>query len=1070
MLGREVELEQLRGAADAARGGQGRLVLVTGDAGIGKTTLMEAFAADAERDGGMTIARARCWDGGGSPAYWLWTQALGGWARRTPAAGRIAVGPGGAHLLRLVAELADHVDAPPAEAAGTDGDRFALYDAVLRLLEGIGSRRPLLLLMDDLHAADPSSLLMLRMVARELASLKVLIVAAYRDAEAAAEPELAALAREGTRLALAGLPRHAAEALVEAVTPSPQAGLVDALLDTTHGNPLYLFELCLLLERQGRLTPVGVRQGGAVPATVSAVVSRRLDVLPDEHRATLRVASVMGREWGVRPVAGLLRVPDEAVMAAVAEGARAGLVQPSREHAGATFSHAIVRDALYQEIPYAERPQMHRRAAEALLEGRAGSDGAEHLSAIAHHLLAAQDRRGIDFSIRAGEQADSVLAHEDAAEHYARALAALDDAGQDESRKRCHVLLLLGAAQWRAALAGEARTSFLRAGAVARAAGLAPELARAALGPGGRYAWVEATGERDDLLVTLLEDALAAQPEADSPLKAEVMARLAMLLYYAPDQREQREALSARAIEIARRADDGPALAYALNARRFVLWHSPPRAERLQVATELLALARAHGEPELALRGHAWRIVDLLEDGDAAGAAAAAGEHAALSERLRQPLFLAESAKWRAMQALMRGQLGEAERLTQEFAALAERAEHRDVYQALAVHTFVLRFLQGRLDELVGGIGVMADQFPRIAAWRGALAFALMTLGRRDAARSELARVAATGFDLEDQAGSRAVGLALLSEVCAAVGDAACATELAQLLEPHDGRCIVVAYAAAVFGPAARPLGLLDAARGDSNRAVDRLRAAVDMNQRMGARPWTAIARADLARVLARRGEAGDEDEAHGLVADAARAAQAMEADGLEARVAEVAAEIGLESRVTFLFSDIVDSTTTAARLGDRPWLELLRQHNAVVRRAIRLHGGDEVKTIGDGFMVAFRDTRDAIGCAEATQRELAASGAEPLRLRIGIHAGAALREDRDWFGSDVNFAARVAAQAAAGEILVSDAALAQAGRPPVRAERVVVLKGFAGEHRVHLLEWTSDPPEPGARDRWSGV
>jgi class 3 adenylate cyclase len=266
----------------------------------------------------------------------------------------------------------------------------------------------------------------------------------------------------------------------------------------------------------------------------------------------------------------------------------------------------------------------------------------------------------------------------------------------------------------------------------------------------------------------------------------------------------------------------------------------------------------------------------------------------------------------------------------------------------------------------------------------------------------------------------------------------------------------------------------------------------------MGDRPFAARARLELARVLLDRAGAGDRDRALELLADALDTAQEigmvrlvqealaarLEAQGLSAldvstsidfMIDEVAAErpdiaahAAADGQVTILFSDIEDSTLMTERLGDERWLQVLRAHNALFRRLVPGHGGYEVKNQGDGFMLVFPDPCDALECAAAIQRELADREpveGERVRVRMGMHAGVAIREDGDFFGRSVILAARIAAQAGGGEILVSEELKRRAtgddgdATMPFDEGRELELKGLSGTHLVYRANW--DQPVP---------
>jgi class 3 adenylate cyclase len=309
---------------------------------------------------------------------------------------------------------------------------------------------------------------------------------------------------------------------------------------------------------------------------------------------------------------------------------------------------------------------------------------------------------------------------------------------------------------------------------------------------------------------------------------------------------------------------------------------------------------------------------------------------------------------------------------------------------------------------------------------------------------------------------------------------------------------IVVARAAGFNGPVDRILGLLAHCLGRDDEAVAHLEAGIEIATRMGDRPGRAITRIDLAEVLMDRGEAGDRERALDLVGEAIPSARRMgarslvdrgmavrlEAQGLAGvdvttSIDDVVAELESErpdlrahaapdGTVAILFSDIEDSTILTERMGDERWLEVLREHNGVFRRHISRYEGYEVKSQGDGFMLAFPEPCKALEFAIEVQREFAErerDGADDaLRVRMGLHTGEVIASEGDFFGKNVILAARIAAQAAGSEILVSEemraAARDHGSEGPEGTElrfddgRELQLKGLEGIHTVYRSEW----------------
>jgi class 3 adenylate cyclase len=313
------------------------------------------------------------------------------------------------------------------------------------------------------------------------------------------------------------------------------------------------------------------------------------------------------------------------------------------------------------------------------------------------------------------------------------------------------------------------------------------------------------------------------------------------------------------------------------------------------------------------------------------------------------------------------------------------------------------------------------------------------------------------------------------------------------LLLPSSGSAATIG-GTAYHGAVDRYLGLLATVLGRHDDAVAHHEAALGMHERMRAAPWVARTQFDLGCALVARGAELDRERALGLLNDALDAATAigmsrligevlttkLELQGVEtsasimASIDIVAAGVSIErpdlrghagsdGTVAVLFSDIEGYTSLNERLGDTRTQALLRTHDSLVREGVAAHGGTVVKSAGDGYMIVFPDPRAAVACAVALQRAHDAHDfgidAGAIRVRMGTHVGQVIREGDDFFGRTVILAARVAAQASGGEILVSDALARAAGDlsdlgTKIGAPRDVELKGLRGMQTVHPLEW----------------
>ena len=548
------------------------------------------------------------------------------------------------------------------------------------------------------------------------------------------------------------------------------------------------------------------------------------------------------------------------LVAALEEAVAAGVLREDGERVGRyAFSHALVRATLYDGLSALRRARLHSRVGEALI-ARRGDRLEPHLGQLAHHfaLAAEVDRpeRAVDFALAAGRRADRLLAWEEAAGHYAAALRARELAGAPEDRLRGELLLALGASQERAG-APEARATFAAAAAAARTAGDPGMLGRAALGYAGRWSQL---GRVEEDVAGRLQEALGALGAEDSPLRARLLARLALELYYAGDP-GRRLALSEEAVALARRLGDPLTLATCLDARHYALWRPETVQERLEVAAELRRIAEAVGDHELELEGAGWTVVDLLELGDVAGADIQIAAASRLAAALHSPLYEWWTALFRCARAQLDGRFDEAERLAEETLAIGRRGHAENAVHVYAQAMFNIRREQGRLGEVEDAVARFIAMYPAVPAWRCSLALLHLELGREDAARAEFGALAEQGFGTLPLDANWLIAITLLAEVCGRVGDAPRAAELYAALAPYAGRNVVVGRAATCNGSASRPLGMLAAAQGEWARAERHFADALAMHVAMGARPFAARTQLAWAEMeLARgRGEAAAE-------------------------------------------------------------------------------------------------------------------------------------------------------------------------------------------------------------------
>lgn len=1034
LVGRGRELAQLDTALEDALAGRGGLVLLTGEPGIGKTALAREFVEHAATRG-AAWAWGSCWDGGGAPAYWPWVQ-VGRVLSRSADRARLrdALGAGAPWIASLLPELGETLG-DPARPSELDSDqaRFRLFDALATLLATAAEQQPLVIVLDDLHWADASSLLALEFVARALPDVPLLAIAAYRHAEAHARPELSAplggLARAGTRLPLEGLARDEVGELAavrarglgggEHEEISPQ--LVRAVHDASAGNPFFVDELVQLLASQGRLHDArAAAEPLPLPDGVRDAIRRRLSPLEPAVLEALCAAAVIGGRFRLQTLAHVLAEPTRTVLAWLEQPLRSGILIPTRDPGRFGFAHALVRDTLLESLGATRRARLHLVIAEALEESY-GQDIEPHLAQVAHHFLQAASEgsaeRAVAYAARAAQRAVGQFAYEEAARLYERALDVAASLPADEPRA-WRLTQRLGEARMRAGDVDGAQRALRAAADHARRLDDPERLAQTAL---ARTLGAFSPGLVEPEVVATLEEALvrldAVGPQEPlrgatvDALRCRLRVQLALALYWSPE-RDRRERLVDEALGLARQIYSGAAarssaehrvladrtLAFALAQGFVAVWGPDTVTRGLPISLEALELCERTNDAELGMQVRLWRISLLLELDDPQRAEEEIEAFGSTARRLGQPRMLVYDPLHRAMAAHLRGDFAAATRFT------AEAVEQsRDVRGSIApivadAQTFFAQRMQGRHRDLEELVRRNADRLPAMRRWRCGLALVLAELGREDEARRELEQLAANDFDDVPRDAAWLVSMSLLAELCALLEDRPRARRLYELLIAYEGRN-VVSMGAAYLGPVARYLGLLATTAGEDERALGHLETARSAAERMGARPTVVLTALDAAEVLARRAAPGDAKRGRALVL----------------RVVGDAAQMGMDGAVACadaLLARLEESPRAAPRpAGGRP-------RHAVLRRE------QEVWLLEyDGRSVCLHDAKGLHHLATLLERPGTAVAA--LALAEGIGGG----EERQ--------IAAVAAYQAQARDLRDELAEAQAFNDPERILRV---------------------------------
>ena len=865
-VGRHAELAELLTGLGDTFAGRGRLFLLTGEPGIGKSRLADELVRAAHARGARVLA-GRCWEAGGAPAYWPWVESLRAYVREAePDRLRVELGRGAAELAQILPELRVILpELPEPTPQDPEEARFRLFDATAEFLRNASASQPIVVVLDDLHAADTPSLLLLQFIARGLGSTHLLVLGACRDIDPipghALTEMLAEVAREPTtrRVSLRGLSEPDVAEYVElSASEIASAELVAALHEETEGNPLFVGEAVRLLALEGvRRESTGVRI--AIPQSVHDVIARRLAHLSDECNRMLVLASVLGREFALAALVGAAGVEEDQVLDVLDEAITARIVSDVPGGRGRLrFAHVLIRDALYEGLTAARRKRLHKLAVESL-EALYGDEPGSHLAELAHHSVAGRDfAKGCLYAQRAGDRALALFAYEEAARLYQTALEALDLTDGPKEPVRAELLLSLGESEVRAGNSPAAKDAFLTAAEIARQNGLPRALGRAAVGYGGRLVWARA-GD-DNLLVPLLEEGLAALGEEDVELRARLLARLAGALRD-EHSRDRRDALSREGLELARRTRNSTALSYALDGRAAAIFAPDAQKEVLAIGSELRELAEQIGDSERAIQGHIYRFQAEFEIGDIAAAEADLLAASSLAETLQQPThrWLVVSAE--AVLALTRGRFDDAATLAMKALALGERAQPRSAIPVYRLQRYGVSEFLGGSEELEPEIRDLVSEYPTRPVFRCTLAHLQIRLGRLEDAKRAFEELAADHFGFLPFDQEWLYGMSLLSEICGLLGDADSAEVLYRLLGPYaEFNCFDLPEA--MRGSASRYLGILAATMERWPEAAQHFENALDMNETMGAKPWLAGTQNDYAQMLLTRDGPGDRKRA----------------------------------------------------------------------------------------------------------------------------------------------------------------------------------------------------------------
>ena len=885
VVGRHAEKAAMADAFKRVAGGDGReVLLVSGEAGLGKTTLVAEVARSAMAARAMVLF-GHCEEDLANP-YQLFSEALGHFVTHAPEEQLVAhVEAHGPELARLVPALASRLPGlPPSKATDADTERYQLFAAVVGLLVHVSRQQPVVVVLDDLQWADKASLQLLRHVSASDQPMQVLVLGTYRDSELTrSHPLLETLAALHRRVGVAhieltGLDDTGVVSFMEAVAghtlDDAAVGLARAVHRETDGNPFFVSEVLRHLSETGAVTQDATgrwvardtSQQLALPSSIRVVIDARVGRLGRDAERVLSLASVIGRDFDLDVLARASNSSEDEVLDILDAATAAALVRELADAPGHySFAHALIQHTLYEDLGLTRRARAHRRVAEAL-EDLCGGRPGERVGELARHWVNANQpvdlAKALDYTRQAADAALASLAPGDALSCYTQALDLLSRSADPDPVLGIDLAIGLGTAQRQT---GDPAFRDTLLDAARRAADLddTDRLVTAALA--NSRGLFSAGGVTDTDKIEILELALDRLP-ADDPNRALVLATLAIELPFGPDI-DGRQARADEALAIAQRSGNDATIVRVLLGVCYGL--NVPALQEQSLAWSVDALSRAErvGDPVLRLwaawyrSGQAFRVADIDEMDRCAEIARAQ------AEQLNQPMINWALKYGQARRAQFAGDNDEAERLATEALKIGTDGGQPDAPMFYATQLGVVSVQRGTVGQLLPLVEQMAADAPELAeTWVSVLARTYVEVGRTVDAHRLLEEFAASGYDLPLDPGWL-FGMVQYAEAATACRDARHAQALFDRLAPWADH---LPFAGTVVNdPVSHFLGGLLTVLGRYDEADAYFARAAALNDRAGAKFFAARTNLSWGKMLAEREAPGDVERARGLLSRA---------------------------------------------------------------------------------------------------------------------------------------------------------------------------------------------------------
>jgi class 3 adenylate cyclase/DNA-binding CsgD family transcriptional regulator len=1179
-VGRKQHLEWIERSLQSALAGQPGVMLIPGEAGIGKTRLLQEVREEALRRG-IQVGYGRSYEDLTLP-YLPVVEASQALLAQLPPDVESALRDDLAALNQMLhLDRAGRPAADPSTPTESDQEKLQLFFAVSHAIVRLAQRTPTLFIIDDLHWADRSSIDLFGHLVFTVADaalrepIALLIVGTYRpvEAETPLAHMIARLQRETIcqTLTLPGLDEAEIRDLIRGLgLRRPSHQLIATVSEATQGNPLFIQEVLhhlmqrqALQERGGYLVTTLAPADLPLPEQVTAALLARTRGLSKSCRELLTLAAFLGDRLALPLLSAVSGLSEEAVLDLLEEGRQQRLLVS--EGLGFQFAHPLIRHVFYNEPSAPRRGRLHHHIA-GVLEGLYAADLEAHLLEIAHHLVRAGPHadvaKVVEYSRRAGDRAFQMFAWGEAAQFYEAALAAAEAAGRLSTLERADLHYRAGLARYRDQDVGPCLAHYEEAIAAYRLAGDLAGLANVLIGKTETQYTLASVplGALPDLQP--LEEVLAALGEREPALRGRILSTMAQV-YRNARQADKAVAMAQRALALGRSIGDDHLCARASSALALAHIHGLQVREALACYESALSYARR--TDDLWLQGWplqrmplALTLLGRLEEAESV-----ALEACALTRQTHDWGDYSVALSHLTTLAVATGDFGACEQRAYETLLMVYRSGYvwggvRALYALACARALRGAWAEAEdaLDLLIHPNHAFQDVGPVIQTF--ARAFRVLLRVYADTLRTAVEPFAS---EVMHAVSSDTYSLAPL---CALVelADLTAAPPLAERAVPALLRAAPrgVQFSSGWMCLIPRVLGVAAGLKRRWGEAEAYFQEAIERASQAGARPELGRTYLDYARLLASRRRSGDRARAIELVTEAGHIFDELDmrpftrravqlAGGLQARLAvpkrrravppdklnatavgvllqiaqgraeqEIAETLilsrrtvarhirGLRQRIgitgqrealtyavgkgllghvpsrrglgsappprhvaggaadrparIILITDMVSSTSLIQRLGDRQAYAVFRLHDSVVRDCLRAHQGVEVKHTGDGIQASFSSASSAIACAVDIQKAFAQYTAEhpanPVQVRIGIHAGEPIAAEGQLFGTAIHMAFRICTRARPAQILVSDVVrqlAAGAGFVFADGGRHV-LKGLPGRHHLYEVRW----------------